>query len=180
MERIQIVSIMVFTGLVASLWISKCSRERRIVRNIICCIYLFGVLYFTLISRQPSADNRVNFVLFYSFYRSLKYPPQPFKDFIWYVLSGRYDQVFTTIKPLETAVLNVLLFIPLGYLFPLFFERKERVYGKIVLFSTFCSLLIEIVQTITSLGWFDIDDLFCNVVGAVIGQLFFSLASCFL
>lgn len=42
-----------------------------------------------------------------------------------------------------------------------------------VLIGFFCSLLIETVQLITHLGWFELDDLLNNTIGCVLGVIFY-------
>ena len=64
--------------------------------------------------------------------------------------------------------LNVLLFMPLGYLIPLSYSKINRWWKVLLLGFTF-SLLIETVQLITRLGWFDTSDLLHNTLGAVMG-----------
>lgn len=67
-----------------------------------------------------------------------------------------------------TVILNILLFVPLGYLSPLSFAKINRCW-KVLLLGFLFSLLIETVQLITRLGWFDASDLLHNTLGAVIG-----------
>jgi glycopeptide antibiotics resistance protein len=64
--------------------------------------------------------------------------------------------------------LNVLLFMPLGYLIPLSFSKVDR-WWQVLLIGFLFSLLIETVQLITRLGWFDASDLLHNTLGALIG-----------
>ncbi|MDE5584409.1 MAG: VanZ family protein, partial [Ruminococcus sp.] len=65
---------------------------------------------------------------------------------------------------------NIFLFIPWGFLIPIYFKslRTFRKFIKITLISV---LLIESVQLFTMLGSFDIEDILLNSVGAYIGFL---------
>lgn len=64
--------------------------------------------------------------------------------------------------------LNVLLFIPFGFLVPLASSHLRR-WWKTVLAGFAFSLMIEIIQLVIRLGWFDTSDLFHNTVGALGG-----------
>lgn len=176
MIKIFVVLIVVLLGFTLTQLIFSWAKENKTIAYIVCAVYFLGVLYFTLISRRPNGDNKINFVLFYSIFRSLKYPVY-LNDFVRYLLSGQYDRVFTTTKPLETAFLNILLFVPMGYILPFFLDATKNGIKSIVVFSAACSLCIEIIQTVTNLGWFDVDDLFCNVVGSIIGFLMYRIAA---
>ena len=60
-------------------------------------------------------------------------------------------------------ITNIILFIPLGFLL-------GRLVGwKGILIAAVMSAAIEIVQLITHLGLFEIDDIIHNTVGAAIG-----------
>ena len=63
---------------------------------------------------------------------------------------------------------NILLFIPFGVLLPFAYAGGKKWY-KIVLIGFSLSLFIETLQLITGRGYFDVDDIALNVIGAVIG-----------
>lgn len=73
---------------------------------------------------------------------------------------------------LASLGLNVLLFVPLGYLVPSITAHADR-WWKVVLIGFGFSLFIEIVQLITRLGWFDASDLLHNTLGALIGWVIY-------
>ena len=79
------------------------------------------------------------------------------------------------LRSLEGAGLNILLFVPFGYLLPLLWKRADR-WWKVVLCGFLLSLLIELTQLVTHLGMFDLDDLMNNSLGAFLGWCFFCLA----
>lgn len=72
-------------------------------------------------------------------------------------------------------LLNVVLFVPLGFLLPLIWENKNKLW-KILLAGLSFSLLIELSQLL-NLRNTDIDDLLLNTLGAVIGFVLFRLFS---
>ena len=68
-----------------------------------------------------------------------------------------------------TSILNVLLFIPLGFFLP-FLWKKFSSFWYTVLFGFCASALIEILQIFT-LRATDINDLITNTFGTVLGYL---------
>jgi len=78
------------------------------------------------------------------------------------------------------AVLNVALFVPLGYLVPLTF-RRHRPFRRLLVVAVATTLLIEASQLLMSwaLGYtykvFDVDDVLLNAAGSVIGYAAYAL-----
>ena len=68
---------------------------------------------------------------------------------------------------LGNSLLNVLLFVPLGFFLPLFWKRFQKLWST-VLFGFCISLLIEVLQIFT-LRASDINDLMTNTLGTLIG-----------
>ncbi|MCI5621576.1 MAG: VanZ family protein [Lachnospiraceae bacterium] len=64
--------------------------------------------------------------------------------------------------------INILLFIPMGFLLPLGI-RKLRVAWKTCLTGFGISLAIELVQLFACIGVFECDDLLNNTLGTLIG-----------
>ena len=64
--------------------------------------------------------------------------------------------------------LNILMLVPLGVLLPLLHKRFRK-FSWLIGTALLMTLTIEIVQLATGLGIFDLDDLFNNILGAVIG-----------
>ncbi|SCM95046.1 Uncharacterized protein BWINRASL_02513 [Bacillus mycoides] len=68
---------------------------------------------------------------------------------------------------------NVLLLMPLGFLAPIIWDKYNKLKNTMLL-GVVTSFSIEILQLIESLisGWgriTEIDDIICNVFGAIIG-----------
>ncbi len=65
-------------------------------------------------------------------------------------------------------ILNIFMLVPLGMLLPLLdsrFHQFKCTFGAAILFT----LTIETMQLITGYGIFELDDIFNNVAGAIIG-----------
>ena len=73
-------------------------------------------------------------------------------------------------KNWANVLLNIAMFGPLGFLLPLMGKKFQKWYVTIPAgFGT--SLVIELVQLAIFRGICDVDDLFCNALGAAIGYL---------
>lgn len=69
---------------------------------------------------------------------------------------------------------NVLCFVPFGFLFPIVFSKKAT-FLKTVLIGMLFSVGIETLQFLLATGVSDIDDVFFNTCGAVLGYLIFKI-----
>ena len=68
----------------------------------------------------------------------------------------------------RNIILNILLFVPFGFLLPIGKERF-RVFWKAYLAGLSLTVAIELIQLILSRGIFEVADLFNNVLGTMIG-----------
>lgn len=66
------------------------------------------------------------------------------------------------------VLLNIAMFCPFGFLLPIIWRKLRKWYLSIPAGLAF-SVLLEALQLIFSRGVFDVDDLFCNTLGAMIG-----------
>lgn len=108
---------------------------------------------------QSMSIERVQFRLWYASNFT------PFKTIIFY-LSGA--QSYRT--ALWNLVGNIAIFGPMGFLLPILFPKLQSM--RLVAGTSFMvSLSLEIVQLLSGLGSFDIDDVILNVSGATLGWL---------
>ncbi len=86
-----------------------------------------------------------------------------------------YNSIITNVKGVSVwdIVLNVVLFIPLGFLIKLLWTSISL--KRIIFIAIGCSFLIEINQYIYEKGVAQFDDIMHNTIGAVIGWLIASL-----
>ena len=63
---------------------------------------------------------------------------------------------------------NIMMFIPLGYILQMFLNTK---WQKVIKTGFCCSLAIELIQFISTLGCFEVEDLFHNSIGVLLGYL---------
>ena len=128
-------------------WKSK-GRDVLLV-NTLLYIYLSFVLYFTLMPIIAALPFLLNH----------PYKPMNLVPFID-VTMGRGDF-------LRQIVLNVIMTVPFGFLFPLTRNRTAQ-FGRTVFFCFLMSLGIELLQPFSDRNS-DITDLITNVIGGVLG-----------
>lgn len=84
------------------------------------------------------------------------------KRFIIYRRQLGFEAVFLNLAG------NVIAFMPFGFFLPVVSRRGRRWYNAFLL-GFFLSLCIETVQLVFKVGSFDVDDLFLNTVGGILG-----------
>lgn len=122
--------------------------EKMSVRSycrIVLLIYILGIVYYAVVSRSFVAESNVRLDLFQGYRHPIDHS---YKD----------------------IVSNIALFIPFGILVGMIYRRYRVVVAFVA--GLLLTLAIECSQLIWHRGTFDVDDLFNNTVGAVIGGLF--------
>jgi len=71
---------------------------------------------------------------------------------------------------------NIIPFIPIGFLIPINYY-KLRGFIKTLLMSLIFIIVIEAIQFVTMLGYFDIDDIVLNLLGSLIGYFIYKAKS---
>ena len=98
----------------------------------------------------------------------------PFKTIIEYVRHVHsFDDWF-----FKNLACNILMFMPFGFLPPLFMKRNK--VWQILIYGIIASFLIEVLQVLLAVGTGDIDDIILNAFGTLIGfgiyKLIYSVA----
>lgn len=126
----------------------------------------------------------LKFILFKSFsdvmfvdmsLHNIRYRLEHFANFtlfktIKYYMSGKVN----TSIAVQNIGGNIFLFSPLGFLVPLLRPRLSKLV-QIAALAFGISLLLELIQLLTGLGGFDVDDLLLNVLGGLLGWLAFQV-----
>ncbi len=73
-----------------------------------------------------------------------------------------------SLSEFQLIVFNMLMFTPLGFLLPLLTKRMRRFLPVLLLSLTVC-IGIEMLQMLTHRGVFELDDMFHNTLGSMIG-----------
>lgn len=146
------IGLVIFCGYVFLIRRRKKSLGQSISRKEILCglalsIYLVFLLGGTILNREIGEEYMIEGVPFWSYLDLLSE---------WSI-------------PMAVQILyNILVFIPWGFLLPEMVCIKRKI--RMVLLSAFgLSFGIEVIQLVFKLGLFEFDDVFHNVLGAVIG-----------
>ena len=118
----------------------------KLVLGIVTFLYLFVVMGAVLLNRHAGLES---------------VQLQPFHS---YRLAWHY----WSIKEWRNIILNILMFVPIGFLLTLWSVRLRR-FWLVGLLGFGFSLMIELTQFLTSRGVLETDDLIGNTVGALIG-----------
>lgn len=111
-------------------------------------VYLFAVIYITILSREPGSRIGTDFRLFGTFVNDS--------------LSMSY------------VVENLLMMMPLGILLPIQFDRLRRGVWQVLIALIF-SCSIELCQYFTECGYFQVDDIWLNVAGCFVMSILFNI-----
>jgi len=126
-------------------------------------LYIILLSYFLFFSEHygrsyTTEGYRYNLVLFKEIRRFIQYRHQlGIESFVVNVLG------------------NVLAFAPYGFLLPLI-KKKYRGFFKIMFLSILFSLMVEVIQLFLKVGIFDVDDIFLNTLGGVVGYIIFAIS----
>lgn len=126
---------------------------------IIYCTLIASVTFFPIIYSGMGYDLDYNFI--------------PFKTIIDGLKSGKYIL-------LRNLAGNVIMFLPLGILLQLIFKKKR--FFNILLLSVAFAISIELIQSILGLligsryRSVDVDDVFLNTLGSLIGYGLYKIA----
>lgn len=124
----------------------KIKPGRLVLYGVFIC-YLVVVFGATMLSRGSFWENHIQWRLFYSYREAWNH----FSATEW-----------------RNIILNIVLFVPFGFLLPLLFSQF-RAFWKTYLAGFLLTALIEVVQLVLKRGIFEADDIFDNFLGAMIG-----------
>ncbi|QFJ53559.1 VanZ family protein [Pseudobutyrivibrio xylanivorans] len=118
-------------------------------------LYVFSLIYLTILVRTENPDYLVRNAGFSLFTMTAKGIELPAEEFIEFYL-------------------NVMIFIPMGYLVPYLFRwfRRHAIRRTIIL-CFLVSVTIENIQLITKRGSYDTADVISNTLGGAIGIALF-------
>lgn len=135
-------------------------------------IYILGNLSFTLLNREgiysdglPTFDNyRQAFYLDYGLNETLRMIPEGISETLQHIHIGSYTAA-------REVFLNVLLYIPMGYLLPFMIKPMRYSVLACTTVGFLCSCATEYAQLRYNLGYFQVDDIMNNTFGCLIGAI---------
>ena len=146
----------------------------RVISLVVLAAYAAGELYFTLLDRHV-IENSTNILTPLADIQAAFHVDLGIVGFFKELIQNGPDAALAAIhidsvRKAREVLLNVLLYLPLGYLLP-FCWKKLRKPSVITLIGFLCSLATETAQLHFKLGYFQVDDLICNTLGTLIGGL---------
>ncbi|MBR2992893.1 MAG: VanZ family protein [Clostridiales bacterium] len=124
------------------------------ITSALLAFYLSFVAEITIFSRNPSDYTEYKFDLFWSYSAIADGSPTLLAQVIW----------------------NIILFIPIGLLLMKLLTLRNK-WVISVLCGFVLSSVIEVFQLILHRGWFELDDIFHNTIGTIIGIVIYILVS---
>lgn len=138
-------------------------KEKPRVTGLITVAYLAALVYVTFLMRLHMSLKEGVFEPFLTAIKMVRGA----ENLIQHLTSGeRFSGEILDV--LRGILINISIFIPFGYLLPSITD-KLNARNKVVLIALCCSVLIEIVQQISTLGMMDLSDILNNTLGALIG-----------
>ena len=118
----------------------------------------YAVFFSSGFGREEHADYRYNLTLFQEIGRYYSYGMRTgsWRLFWWNVVG------------------NVCVFVPFGAFLPALFAKCKRLFS-VLLFTLELSFVVEIVQLVTKIGSFDVDDLLLNTLGCILGYFVYKI-----
>lgn len=129
---------------------------------VIFILYAVGNLYCTLFSRVPGSATIVELKPFMSIVRLFTTPVAEAGE-----VTGFFAWFMQGALPIAGIILNVLLYLPLGYLLTILFPTLRN--WQILLIGCLCSIATELVQLGFEMGCCETDDVLYNTLGTAIG-----------
>ena len=85
-----------------------------------------------------------------------------------------YHEVLGMEAVILNLVGNVVAFMPFGFFLPVFATRCRTIWNTL-LYSFELSVLVELIQLITKVGSFDVDDIILNTLGGILGYIVYKI-----
>lgn len=138
-------------------------KRRRIAAGILFVVYFIVLFYFLFFSEEMGRTYTE---------RAYHYNLVPFREikrFLMYRETLGDKAVFLNIGG------NIAAFLPFGAFLPMFSTRCRKFFFT-ALYSFELSLLVELLQLISRVGSFDVDDLMLNTLGGMVGFIVYMTA----
>ena len=136
-------------------------RHRRTLKSE-ACVWVFSFYIILLLMLTVFRDTYFPWLLTFNFHRSLSDINVVFMKETLKLTHGQ-----SLLDFFYNSLGNVLWFIPFGFLFPTVIQKKSMV--GTILGGGCLSVIIESLQFVLETGVSDIDDVFFNVCGTIIG-----------
>ena len=142
------------------------TRHARIIRTfgkVLFVLYIVFLVYFLFLAEWygrtgTGEDYRYNLELF--------------REIRWFITYREQLGMFAVFANLFG---NILIFVPYGFFISMAAERRG--FFKTLFCSFGLSLCVELVQLVTRVGSFDVDDILLNTIGGILGYILFAICN---
>ena len=150
-----IIMALIFLIITASIYLIYQKRKGNLQKHKIFSMFILILLFcwliivfgITTLSRGANYENMINLSMFSGYINT------------WNKWS---------LSEFQLIIFNIIMFIPLGLLLPLYNNKFKR-FIPTFLVSLGVTLGIECIQLATNMGIFELDDIFHNTLGGIIG-----------
>lgn len=147
------------------IWLLFVRRRRSIKSEVSVWIFAFYLILILMLT--TFRDTYFPWQLVFNFNRPLSDVNLVFMKETWKLVyaPSRLDFFYNSLG-------NIMCFVPFGILFPIVFSKKQSFF-KTILMGMLFSIAIETLQFLLLTGVSDIDDVFFNTCGAILGYLIY-------
>ncbi len=141
---------------------NKARKRTKLLLEVCFIIYIILLFYFLFFSDKfgrttSRQDYSYNIIPFHEITRFIK-----------------YREIIGVESFMVNIAGNIFAFCPFGFLLPVL-NNKKRGILYVTLVSFEFSLFIELIQLITRVGSYDIDDIILNTIGGILGYIIYRI-----
>ena len=136
------------------------SRFSTVFKLVVLIGYMTLVLSQTWFMSSRNYERRINIDLFWSYRTSIQW------------IEGLQIE---NSRILEQICLNILMFVPLGFLLPELFTYYAEKTWKVIIAGCLFSAVIEVGQYVLHVGLCELDDILNNTIGCFLGVLIWKI-----
>ena len=140
------------------MFINNHKKQIRLLCRILFVLYIAGLVYFLFFAEMLDRTG---------IERSYHYNLIPFREIRRFIV---YADLLGPVAVISNLFGNIAIFMPFGFLVPILGRKKRKFW-----FTALASLSVECIQLITKTGCFDVDDIFLNTIGGILGYLVYAL-----
>lgn len=144
------------------MFINNHKKQIRLLCRVLFALYIAGLVYFLFFAEMLDRTG---------IERSYRYNLIPFREIRRFIV---YADLLGPMAVISNLFGNIVIFMPFGFLVPIL-GRKKRNFWFASLLSFALSLTVECIQLVTRTGCFDVDDIFLNTIGGMLGYLVYAL-----
>ena len=144
------------------MFINNHKKQIRLLCRVLFALYIAGLVYFLFFAEMLDRTG---------IERSYRYNLIPFREIRRFIV---YADLLGPVAVISNLFGNIAIFMPFGFLIPIL-GRKKRNFWFTSLLSFALSLAVECIQLVTRTGCFDVDDIFLNTIGGMLGYLVYAL-----